>query len=137
MEACLMFEQEHSEPSSRQQVSTCDDTGKISSTLAQACADLSEALWEMTARQHALDDERMAVSEADASNALNAVWIARQNCDRIAVAVQKAHPTTKSEAAAQRSALAAYVGLADLSEFMRQSILERDLLEGSGSGPGL
>ena len=130
-----MFEQKHSEPSSRQQFSTCDDTEEISGALAQACADLFEALWELTARQHAFDDELMIASEADESSALNAVWTARQSCDRIALIVQKARPTTRGEAAVQRSALVAYVGLTDVSEFMRQSILERILPEVSGLDP--
>lgn len=130
-----MFEQKHSELSSRQQVLICDDAVEISDTLAQACAKLFEALWELTARQHALDNELMIASEADESNALDAVWTARQSCNRIAVVVQKARPTTRGEAAAQRSALVAYVGLTDVSEFMRQSILERVSLEVSGSKP--
>lgn len=118
-----------------------EKTQAPSFNVAEPCRDLLHALAELAARKHALDAEQLEnASPAYLAAALNGLWETRRDCDLLALAVQKAQPETRNDAAIKRDVLVRYSALANpddrtltsLSEFLVGTV--RPLYPAAASG---
>lgn len=101
-------------------------------TLATACTNLLDTLSELLTHKAVLDGEVSALTEDAVSIAIDAVWVARQTCDKLAANILKLPPQTAAEASLRSEALHAYLTLSDVDELLLSRLIDANpfLIEG-------
>lgn len=109
-------------------------TGDPLCAVAAACANLMEALAELSAARDQLDNDQAAgASEESISATLDRIRNARGRCEESAETVLETRPKTTQEAIIRSDALSSYLTKVDVDQMTRQTLFERDA---AGRDPG-